>query len=172
MSCSAPSTALLEQCPPSLGPSAPPWQCRQSSTAGLSPSLPSMPKSMLRGSLFQDFKWDFSCFSPISPQQVITKEYELFDFRRTEVPPLLLILDRSDDAITPLLNQVSHSQVCQAGAGHSQVCQAGQPCCSWSSAPAGHGWMEESVASHLQSLQNPSFIPWLGFPDLTGGCLC
>ncbi|KAM4880372.1 vacuolar protein sorting-associated protein 45 isoform 2-T2 [Sylvia borin] len=38
-------------------------------------------------------------------KQVITKEYELFDFRRTEVPPLLLILDRSDDAITPLLNQ-------------------------------------------------------------------
>lgn len=43
-----------------------------------------------------------------SRQQVITKEYELFDFRRTEVPPLLLILDRSDDAITPLLNQVNH----------------------------------------------------------------
>lgn len=41
-------------------------------------------------------------------QQVITKEYELFDFRRTEVPPLLLILDRSDDAITPLLNQVKY----------------------------------------------------------------
>nr|KAF6414757.1 vacuolar protein sorting 45-like protein [Molossus molossus] len=38
-------------------------------------------------------------------QQVITKEYELFEFRRTEVPPLLLILDRCDDAITPLLNQ-------------------------------------------------------------------
>ncbi|XP_028911713.1 vacuolar protein sorting-associated protein 45 isoform X2 [Ornithorhynchus anatinus] len=38
-------------------------------------------------------------------KQVITKEYELFDFRRTEVPPLLLILDRCDDAITPLLNQ-------------------------------------------------------------------
>ncbi|XP_030042825.1 vacuolar protein sorting-associated protein 45 isoform X2 [Microcaecilia unicolor] len=37
--------------------------------------------------------------------KVITKEYELFDFRRTEVPPLLLILDRSDDSITPLLNQ-------------------------------------------------------------------
>ncbi|KFQ15358.1 Vacuolar protein sorting-associated protein 45, partial [Leptosomus discolor] len=36
-------------------------------------------------------------------KQVITKEYELFDFRRTEVPPLLLVLDRSDDAITPLL---------------------------------------------------------------------
>uniref|UniRef100_A0A8C7J522 Vacuolar protein sorting-associated protein 45 n=1 Tax=Oncorhynchus kisutch TaxID=8019 RepID=A0A8C7J522_ONCKI len=38
-------------------------------------------------------------------QQIITKEYELFDFRKTEVPPLLLIMDRSDDAITPLLNQ-------------------------------------------------------------------
>uniref|UniRef100_A0A674NSU4 Vacuolar protein sorting-associated protein 45 n=1 Tax=Takifugu rubripes TaxID=31033 RepID=A0A674NSU4_TAKRU len=38
-------------------------------------------------------------------QQIITKEYELFDFRKTEVPPVLLILDRSDDAITPLLNQ-------------------------------------------------------------------
>uniref|UniRef100_A0A3Q2QTB3 Vacuolar protein sorting-associated protein 45 n=1 Tax=Fundulus heteroclitus TaxID=8078 RepID=A0A3Q2QTB3_FUNHE len=38
-------------------------------------------------------------------KRIITKEYELFDFRKTEVPPLLLILDRSDDAITPLLNQ-------------------------------------------------------------------
>lgn len=84
------------------------------------------------------FKWDF----PISPQQVITKEYELFDFRRTEVPPLLLILDRSDDAITPLLNQVSHTQVCQAGAG---AAAAGVlPL-------AGHGLDigEKSVAPHL-----------------------
>ncbi|XP_069040947.1 vacuolar protein sorting-associated protein 45 [Lepisosteus oculatus] len=40
-----------------------------------------------------------------SVKQIITKEYELFDFRKTEVPPLLLILDRSDDAITPLLSQ-------------------------------------------------------------------
>ncbi|XP_061123214.1 vacuolar protein sorting-associated protein 45 isoform X1 [Syngnathus typhle] len=40
-----------------------------------------------------------------SVKQIITKEYELFDFRKTEVPPLLLILDRSDDAVTPLLNQ-------------------------------------------------------------------
>ncbi|KAJ8383380.1 hypothetical protein AAFF_G00220800 [Aldrovandia affinis] len=40
-----------------------------------------------------------------SVKQIITKEYELFDFRKTEVPPLLLILDRSDDALTPLLNQ-------------------------------------------------------------------
>ncbi|XP_069796695.1 vacuolar protein sorting-associated protein 45 isoform X2 [Narcine bancroftii] len=40
-----------------------------------------------------------------SVKQVITREYELFDFRRTEVPPLLLIMDRSSDPITPLLNQ-------------------------------------------------------------------
>uniref|UniRef100_A0A3Q0R709 Vacuolar protein sorting-associated protein 45 n=1 Tax=Amphilophus citrinellus TaxID=61819 RepID=A0A3Q0R709_AMPCI len=46
-----------------------------------------------------------SLFLLICYQQIITKEYELFDFRKTEVPPLLLILDRSDDAITPLLNQ-------------------------------------------------------------------
>ena len=44
--------------------------------------------------------------TPLLLQQIITKEYELFDFRKTEVPPLLLIMDRSDDAITPLLNQV------------------------------------------------------------------
>ncbi len=40
-------------------------------------------------------------------QQVISREAALFDFRKTDVPPVLLILDRRDDAITPLLNQVS-----------------------------------------------------------------
>ena len=35
----------------------------------------------------------------------ISKERELFSFRRTDVPPLLLILDRRDDPVTPLLNQ-------------------------------------------------------------------
>lgn len=68
-----------------------------------------MPKA--RGNFFQvNLCSDGFCFFPsFSHQQVITKEYELFDFRRTEVPPLLLILDRSDDAITPLLNQVNQS---------------------------------------------------------------
>ncbi|GAB4861158.1 vacuolar protein sorting-associated protein 45 [Ancistrocladus abbreviatus] len=33
------------------------------------------------------------------------QESGLFDFRRTEVSPLLLILDRRDDPVTPLLNQ-------------------------------------------------------------------
>ncbi|XP_065881305.1 vacuolar protein sorting-associated protein 45 homolog [Euphorbia lathyris] len=33
------------------------------------------------------------------------QESALFDFRRTEISPLLLILDRRDDPVTPLLNQ-------------------------------------------------------------------
>ncbi|ESN92176.1 hypothetical protein HELRODRAFT_194330 [Helobdella robusta] len=40
-----------------------------------------------------------------SVKQVITREASLFDFRRSDVPPLLLIIDRRDDPITPLLNQ-------------------------------------------------------------------
>lgn len=31
----------------------------------------------------------------------------MFEFRKTDVTPLLLILDRRDDAVTPLLNQVN-----------------------------------------------------------------
>ncbi|XP_071965752.1 vacuolar protein sorting-associated protein 45-like [Antedon mediterranea] len=38
-------------------------------------------------------------------KQVISKDAGLFDFRRTDVPPLLLIVDRRDDPVTPLLNQ-------------------------------------------------------------------
>lgn len=33
------------------------------------------------------------------------QESGLFDFRRTEISPLLLVLDRRDDPVTPLLNQ-------------------------------------------------------------------
>lgn len=56
---------------------------------------------------------DIICNVSTCLQQIITKEYELFDFRKTEVPPLLLILDRSDDAITPLLNQVTNHRAAQ-----------------------------------------------------------
>ena len=35
----------------------------------------------------------------------MTQEEQLFDFRKTDTPPILLILDRRDDPITPLLNQ-------------------------------------------------------------------
>lgn len=33
------------------------------------------------------------------------EESGLFDFRRMEVSPLLLVVDRRDDPVTPLLNQ-------------------------------------------------------------------
>jgi vacuolar protein sorting-associated protein 45 len=35
----------------------------------------------------------------------ITQEEQLFDFRKTDTPPILLIIDRRDDPITPLLTQ-------------------------------------------------------------------
>lgn len=41
-------------------------------------------------------------------------ENGLFDFRRSEVSPLLLVLDRRDDAVTPMLNQWTY-QVSFAG---------------------------------------------------------
>jgi hypothetical protein len=33
------------------------------------------------------------------------QEGQLFDFRRTDTPPILLILDRRNDPVTPLLSQ-------------------------------------------------------------------
>jgi vacuolar protein sorting-associated protein 45 len=35
----------------------------------------------------------------------MSRENALFDFRQPEVPPVLLIIDRREDPITPLLNQ-------------------------------------------------------------------
>ena len=35
----------------------------------------------------------------------ITQEDQLFDFRKTDTPPILLIVDRRDDPVTPLLTQ-------------------------------------------------------------------
>lgn len=35
----------------------------------------------------------------------LTQEEQLFDFRKSDTPPILLILDRRDDPITPLLTQ-------------------------------------------------------------------
>jgi vacuolar protein sorting-associated protein 45 len=35
----------------------------------------------------------------------ITQEDQLFDFRKTDTPPILLIVDRRDDPLTPLLTQ-------------------------------------------------------------------
>ncbi|KAJ2899050.1 glucose inhibited division protein A-domain-containing protein [Zalerion maritima] len=35
----------------------------------------------------------------------MTQEAQLFDFRKVDTPPILLIVDRRDDPVTPLLNQ-------------------------------------------------------------------
>jgi vacuolar protein sorting-associated protein 45 len=35
----------------------------------------------------------------------MTQEDQLFDFRKTDTPPILLIVDRRDDPVTPLLTQ-------------------------------------------------------------------
>lgn len=35
----------------------------------------------------------------------VTQEDQLFDFRKTDTPPILLIVDRRDDPVTPLLTQ-------------------------------------------------------------------
>lgn len=42
-------------------------------------------------------------------QEVLSKEENLFDYCPTDPAPLLLILDRRDDPITPLLSQVSQT---------------------------------------------------------------
>lgn len=39
------------------------------------------------------------------------QESGLFDFRRTEVSPLLLVIDRRDDPVTPLLNQWTYQVI-------------------------------------------------------------
>ncbi|KAK4060489.1 uncharacterized protein Triagg1_10759 [Trichoderma aggressivum f. europaeum] len=36
---------------------------------------------------------------------IMTKEEQLFDFRKVDTPPILLILDRREDPVTPLLTQ-------------------------------------------------------------------
>lgn len=43
--------------------------------------------------------------SSILQKLMYQQESGLFDFRRTEVSPLLLIIDRRDDPVTALLNQ-------------------------------------------------------------------
>lgn len=35
----------------------------------------------------------------------MNQEQQLFDFRRPDTPPILLILDRKNDPVTPLLGQ-------------------------------------------------------------------
>lgn len=44
-------------------------------------------------------------FIQVLQKLMYEQESGLFDFRRTEISPLLLVIDRRDDPVTPLLNQ-------------------------------------------------------------------
>jgi len=41
-----------------------------------------------------------------SVRNIIARDTNLFDFRQNDIAPVLLIIDRREDSITPLLNQV------------------------------------------------------------------
>lgn len=59
----------------------------------------------------------------------IEHEGELFAFRSREVPPLLLIVDRREDAVTPLLNQWTYQAMVHElmGINNSRVDMSGAP---------------------------------------------
>lgn len=51
------------------------------------------------------------------------QESGLFDFRRTEISPLLLVIDRRDDPVTPLLNQWTYQVNLNLQLWHSTSCR-------------------------------------------------
>lgn len=53
----------------------------------------------------------------------MTQEEQLFDFRRTDTPPILLILDRREDPLTPLLTQWTYQAMVHEllGIDHGRV---------------------------------------------------
>jgi hypothetical protein len=61
---------------------------------------------------------------------MMQQETALFDFRRADTPPVLLVIDRRDDPVTPLLNQWTY-QVRLAAAepvhAHPAVCKCHMP---------------------------------------------
>lgn len=61
--------------------------------------------------------------------QTNSAQAPLFDFRRTEVPPLLLILDRRNDPVTPLLTQWTYQAMVHGllGINNGRTSLAGTP---------------------------------------------
>mmetsp|Transcript_13500 Transcript_13500/g.39861 ORF Transcript_13500/g.39861 Transcript_13500/m.39861 type:complete len:636 (+) Transcript_13500:81-1988(+) len=60
---------------------------------------------------------------------VIEQEGELFSFRTKENPPLLIIIDRREDAVTPLLNQWTYQAMVHEliGINNNRVDMSGMP---------------------------------------------
>ena len=64
-----------------------------------------------------------------SVMSTIDTEADLFAFRKPEVPPLLLLLDRRDDPVTPLLNQWTYQAMVHEliGISNNRVDLRGRP---------------------------------------------
>eukprot|EP01134_Creolimax_fragrantissima_P003495 CFRG3495T1 len=60
---------------------------------------------------------------------IIQNEPSLFDFRRSDTPPLMIILDRRDDCVTPLLNQWTYQAMVheRLGINNQRVSLANSP---------------------------------------------
>lgn len=70
------------------------------------------------GSSFEDLNVvNIDYFTPpwILQKLMYQQESGLFDFRRTEISPLLLVIDRRDDPVTPMLNQWTYQVLLDYG---------------------------------------------------------
>ena len=56
--------------------------------------------------LFKNWSFIFLLFFNNFKKNIISRDANLFDFRQNDIAPVLLILDRREDTVTPLLNQV------------------------------------------------------------------
>lgn len=75
------------------------------------------------------------------------QESGLFDFRRSEVSPLLLVVDRRDDPVTPLLNQWTYQVVVLC---FDLVSLVGPPCYIWQ-VPLFFSCSVYSAPTHIKS---------------------
>ncbi|KPM36897.1 Mitochondrial translation optimization protein 1 [Neonectria ditissima] len=92
---------------------------------------------------------------------LMTQEEQLFDFRKVDTPPILLVLDRREDPVTPLLTQWTY----QAMVHHLLGIQNGRV--DLSSVPGASSELKEIV---LSQDQDPFFKKnmFLNFGDLGG----
>lgn len=62
-------------------------------------------------------------------QHNIQQEGQLFDFRRPDTPPILLVLDRRNDPVTPLLTQWTYQAMVHdlLGIHHGRVDMSNVP---------------------------------------------
>lgn len=78
--------------------------------------------------------WDHGCGRHATNtthhlQKQIQREGQLFDFRRPDTPPILLIMDRRNDPVTPLLTQWTYQAMVHEliGIHHGRVDMSNVP---------------------------------------------